>query len=462
MEQDNEAKISTKDIPTYSWHTKEEGKSQYAQFAKTFVSSLKHLRYLLEPGAVARRLGANPGPAPVNAAARKEWREDVTRYEARQLKIDEHFAAALSALETSFVFASLPRHLIDKVLENPPAGVAIADWTYQAKFEACWEALRVEYQPSTAIDLSQLREQIFALNDQIPGGFDQFKSEFHRLHAEIVATRVPQAIADRELNGIVRDGIKNPAVWAFVCHPIYSVNPDAPWERTFDEVSKLLTSYRQKGFDPYGEARNAPLIGHTPIAANSAQTVPATRNNPSKRGPPAQREHNGRFQKAQKTSHSSVEAVNNHGKHKRSNAPIPTRHDSDPVKGDRKCTRCWNNSSHGYKECTETKCACGRSLSPDQVICFNYDNHPPSAQFPEKLPRSLAAVLDAYRRGKTAFSTGKSSNSPAQQQSPPKLPDRKLSTPRSNTKSATKALAAQVAEELIRRGVAGDGLDTSA
>ena len=33
-----------------------------------------------------------------------------------------------------------------------------------------------------------------ALSDQVPGGFDHFKSEFHRLHTEILATQVPDAI----------------------------------------------------------------------------------------------------------------------------------------------------------------------------------------------------------------------------------------------------------------------------
>ena len=85
-----------------------------------------------------------------------------------------------------------------------------------------------------------------ALNDQMPGGFDQFKSEFHRLHTEILATQVPDAITPRELNGIVREGIRNPMVWQFVGHDICSEDPNAPWEATFEAVSKLLTSYRQK------------------------------------------------------------------------------------------------------------------------------------------------------------------------------------------------------------------------
>ena len=60
------------------------------------------------------------------------------------------------------------------------------------------------------------RAQIFALDDQGPGGFDTFRSEFHRLHAVNLATRVPDAILPRELNGIVKGGIKNQTVLGLV------------------------------------------------------------------------------------------------------------------------------------------------------------------------------------------------------------------------------------------------------
>ena len=218
MDNQDNNNISIKDLPIYHWHNKEEGKEEYARFAKQFKLSLKHLRYLLEPGGVLRRLGPHPGPAPAVAAARRDWRDDMIRYEAKIAKVEEHFAAALSALESSFAFATSPRHIIDVATENPPAGIPIEQWSYQLKFQAAWEALRVEYQPSTVVDLSQLKDQIMSLSDQVPGGFDQFKSEFHRLHTEILATQVPDAITHRELNGIVREGIKNPTVWALLCH----------------------------------------------------------------------------------------------------------------------------------------------------------------------------------------------------------------------------------------------------
>ena len=461
MDQDNEVRISHKEIPVYSWHTKEEGKAQYAQFAKTFVSTLKQLRYLLEPGAVARRLGAHPGPAPANAAMRKLWEDKMNRYENKLTKIDEHFAAALSALESSFVFASLPRHLIDKILENPPPELAIEEWTYQAKFEACWEALRSEYQPSTAVDLSQLREQIMALNDQAPGGFDTFKSEFHRLHAEIVATRVPQAITDRELNQIVRNGIKNPTVWGLVCHNIYVDEADVPWARTFEAVSKFLTSFRQKGIDPYGDAGANLIPGYVSVAANAVSTESAgKRGTNQKRSASVSYDQGGRPQKIQKTTDSSTETVNQ-GKRKHTSPSSTGKQHPDKPKGDRRCTRCWALAGHGYKDCNETKCACGKSLGFGQPICYFYDSHPPNLQFTEKIPHSLLPVIEAFRNGKTSCS---SASNPAVQSSTfaQTAKGGKANQPKTRGRKNTRAFAASIAEELLRRGVSANNLDQSA
>ena len=52
MEGQDNGGVSIKDLPIYSWHNKEEGKEEYARFAKQFKIHLKHLRYLLEPGGV--------------------------------------------------------------------------------------------------------------------------------------------------------------------------------------------------------------------------------------------------------------------------------------------------------------------------------------------------------------------------------------------------------------------------
>ena len=59
-------------------------------------------------------------------------------------------------------------------------------------------------------------------------GFDNFQSESHRLHAEILATGVDDAVTERELNDIVRDGIKNQFVLVNVCYNLYRDNTNAP------------------------------------------------------------------------------------------------------------------------------------------------------------------------------------------------------------------------------------------
>ena len=451
MDNQDSGNVSFKDLPAYHWHNKEEGKEEYARFAKQFKSALKHLRYILEPGGVQRRLGPDPGPAPAQAAARREWREDTIRYEAKLAKVEEHFAAALSALENSFVFATSPRHIIDVAIDNPPDGLPLEQWTYQMKFQAAWEALRLEYQPSTVVDLSQLKDQIRSLSDQVPGGFDHFKSEFLRLHTEILATGVPDAITARELNGIAREGLKNPIVWQMVGHQIYSVDDNAPWERTFDEVSKLLTSYRQKGIDPYGEAHGGPLIGHTPIGANSANMrAGESKGTFGKRSATPSRDSGGKFHKSQKTDHESS------SQSKRTSTSTTSYNtsasDRSKPRSEVKCTRCWQNpTNHNYRNCTETKCVCGQPLSPDQPICYNYDNHPASAKFTESVPKMLVRILEAYKRGSSGTSNqGSSSNKP------------KPMTTRSKNKKGARAMAASLAEEMTRRGVTGENLDHEA
>ena len=182
-------------------------------------------------------------------------------------------ATALGALEKSFPYGTTPRNIIDKASEKP-ANVQLANWTYRRRFEACWEALKIEYQPSTSVDLKQLKYQLSKLTEEGQGGFENFQSEFHRLHAEIMATGADDAVTERELNDIVRDGIKNHFVWVNICYNLYKDNPNAPWRETFTAVATALTSFRQKGFDPYGEAKSGPTINST-VAANSGNTFPS-------------------------------------------------------------------------------------------------------------------------------------------------------------------------------------------
>ena len=98
-------------------------------------------------------------------------------------------------------------------------------------------------------------------------------------------------------------------------------------------------------------------------------------------------------------------------------------------------------------------CVCGATLAPDQAICYNYDTHSPNAKFTEdRLPKALSRELEAYRRGKNASSS----------LSPSGTPGGSKPNTRSKAKKSAKAMAATVAEELIRRGITGENLDSTA
>ena len=439
MEEDY--RLSTKQAPTYVWHTKEEGKKEYAKFVKEYTSTACKLRYILEPGGVECFMGRHPGPRPSRASRSKEWREDMREYDKRARRVEEDCAAALSLLERSFPYGTTPAHIIDKTIKNVPEGVPLTQWTYRRKFSSCWDALRLEYQPSSSTDLKQLKEQISKLTDEGRGGFDEFRAEFHRLHAEITATGVHDAITTRELNEIVRDGIKNKVIWMNVCHSIYSSDPNAPWETTFQAVATALTSYRQKDIDPYAEAKGGLTLGSTPVTANNAAVPPQQKTNKRMLNP--NREADGRPFKM----HKNLSPPNSHELQRRVN-PSPHSHEEASVP--RVCTRCWN-SGHSYKTCNSTECACGSSLTPGQLICYKYDSHPADFRFRGRMPKFLQDTLESYQRCNSA-NTARTNNFLNQR---PKKPWPK------DKKRGISALAVQVIEELARRGYTDESEDES-
>ena len=387
----DEDKISTKDIPVYHWPTKEEGKAQYPKFAKDFQGTLKGLRIVVEAGGIDRFLGSPPGRKPIDVSDRPEWLAKKTAYQTRKEKVEMYCATALGVLEKSFPYGTTPRNIIDKASECPD-DKDLSEWTYQLRFEACWKALKDEYQPSTAIDLKQLKDQISKLNDQGPGGFEAFKSEFHRIHAEIMATGVADAVTERELNEIVGEGIKNQFVWVNICYNLYRNDPNAPWANTFEAVTTALTSFRQKGFDPYGEAKSGPITNPSTVTANSANVFPNRQgySNNNKRSGNFTRNDQGRFNKQSKTSVTTLPSISPRDGTGHGNPPSTQQsHGDTPAR----CTRCWQPNSHSYKTCAESKCACGEKLFPGQVVCANYDNHPVNMKFLRHMPRFIETAL---------------------------------------------------------------------
>ena len=445
----DEDKISTKDIPSYHWPTKEEGKAQYPKFAKDFQGTLKGLRIVVEPGGIDRYLGLPPGRRPNNADERAEWLARTNTYQTKLDKVEMYCATALGVLEKSFPYGTTPRNIIDKASEKP-VNVQIANWTYRRRFEACWEALRNEYQPSTVVDLKQLKDQISKLTDEGQGGFEQFQSEFHRLHAEIMATGVDDAVTERELNEIVRDGIKNHFVWVNVCYNLYRDNPNAPWRDTFTAVATALTSFRQKGFDPYCEAKSGPTISTTStVAANAANAFPNKQGQfNNKRQANFTRDNSGRFQKQARTfatptpNSSRPEGSGSGSGNVNFNPPSGS---VTPDQTPNRCTRCWQPDSHSYKVCAEAKCACGQPLQPGQVICINYDNHPPTMKFIRKMPRFIETSLQSMKKNKTTTA--------------PRTPQNtKARNGRQDSSRKVAIMSAQSTEE-VRSAPSGEDLD---
>ena len=195
------------------------------------------------------------------------------------------------------------------------------------------------------------------------------------------------------------------------------------------------------------------MVGHTPLSANAASTPGGDyKASNGKRRPNPNRGSGGRFQKAQKTSSSETFSQT---KQSTTSSFTTSRQDSSNGKNEGKCTRCWQVTRHNFRSCTETKCACGKPLAPDQPICYNYENHPASAKFADSPPKMLMQILEAYKRG------GPGSSAPSNTPSQSSTADGsgKSMTTRSRFRKGTKAMAASVAEELIRRGVTGENLD---
>ena len=135
-------------------------------------------------------MGRHPGPRPSRASRSKEWREDMREYDKRARRVEEDCAAALSLLERSFPYGTTPAHIIDKTIKNVPEGVPLTQWTYRRKFSSCWDALRLEYQPSSSTDLKQLKEHISKLTDEGRGGFDELWRPHHRSPAPLLRRRL--------------------------------------------------------------------------------------------------------------------------------------------------------------------------------------------------------------------------------------------------------------------------------
>ena len=167
---------------------------------------------------------------------------------------------------------------------------------------------------------------------------------------------------------------------------------------------------------------------------------------PGKRSVTPSRDGSGRNNKSHKTSNTETYSQS---KRTSTSSTSYTTPDRSKPRGEVKCTRCWQNTTnHNYRNCTEAKCICGQSLTTDQSICYNYENHPVSAKFADGMPKMLARILEAYKRG----SAGGNNQNTHQGKS-------KSMTTRSKSKKASRAMSATVAEDSARRVVTSEILD---
>ena len=97
-----------------------------------------------------------------------------------------------------------------------------------------------------------------------------------------MATGVDDAVTERELNEIVRDGIKNHFVWVNVCYNLYRDNPNAPWRDTFTAVAMKKNKTTTAPRTPQNtKARKGRQDSSRKVAIMSAQSTEEVRSAPS-------------------------------------------------------------------------------------------------------------------------------------------------------------------------------------
>ena len=174
-----------------------------------------------------------------------------------------------------------------------------------------------------------------------------------------MGTGVDDAVTERDLNDIVRDGIKNQFVRVSVCYNLYRDNPimlpgatpSLLWHlRSYfiqtKRIRPLLRSKIRTDYQllPLPLPRILPmpfLINKVNSKTRDKLTLPETtpEDSRSKKGPVGS--GSGNFN--------------------------PLSGSVTPGETPDRCTRCWQPDSHSYKVCAEVKCAsCGRSLQPGQ------------------------------------------------------------------------------------------------
>lgn len=316
---------------TFSWDSPDVGKEEHAEFMAVLKQSLGQNSYLLNESMVNLAMPDHHGPEPAAALAKKEWERKKERYTDLVLKLYRDFNSAAGTLRSIFPYGSVVRSDIDMTYDNRPPLVLEADWTPRAQFQAVLSMLKAGYSRSTATDYETLRTKTQNLSDKVPGGYFEYRREFSKHHAMLVATGDAAVISATQCREWVRKGISNPEVFRYLI-PYYVEHPDATFQDIFNYVDKYMAICIGAEQDPYKIISGASGKASININSYSADT----------RG---------------------------HGQ--RGKILLP--------KGDEAyakfCTKCWMKG-HSWSECERRNCAvCHAPIGKDDKSCPNWRQH---------------------------------------------------------------------------------------
>jgi len=138
---------------------------------------------------------------------------------------------------------------LEAAIAQRPANTAAEDWTPILQLEAGITKLRAVYQRSSVTDIDTVRRQLQNLTDELPGGFADYQREFQRLHAQLIACGVNNAVTADELREWAKRGIKNQTVFNIALSSWLLDNQQATYEQIFSRVALWLQQSPEH--DPY-------------------------------------------------------------------------------------------------------------------------------------------------------------------------------------------------------------------
>ena len=184
-----------------------------------------------------------PPPANITAAERGKL---IQGYQEALRKFYGNFDTALGILRSSFVYNTYAYSLIEKAL-NKPQDVDEQDWTPDKRFKAAYDKLVTTFAPQDSTDVNQLRRQIQEITDVNLGGFDEYVSEFNRLHLALIKAQATPT--DTEAREWVMKGLENLTVKSFIVTNILLTNPQATFTHIFESTRRYLKYMGDN--DPY-------------------------------------------------------------------------------------------------------------------------------------------------------------------------------------------------------------------